>query len=173
LDPEAYFYPFIFNETWYAMEEGALYLDILSNSQPLTVMPWELTSDYPLAVPNGSDLTPTKRFWFLKQLTSSTGASAIHQQISVDCHAIHAAAFSDLAGREYSIHLINTGASRQITISGIPSAVKQFDCYMTDATQSFQKMSPVPVEAGRASFQLPALCFLSLTNREIANKDMN
>jgi hypothetical protein len=164
MDPDAYRYPFILNQTWYALEEGALYLDVLSQSQPLALLPWELTPDYGLIRLEGGTLQPTKRFWFLKQLSETTGAGAAHLAISSDNPAIHTAAFFNTGENGYSIHLVNTGASRQVNIAGIPPDVREFHGYLTNSTDDFQKSEAVPVEGGVARLLLPAMSFISLTS---------
>jgi len=164
MDSDAYRYPFILNETWYAMEEGALYLDVLTQSQPLSILPWELTTDYGLIDLSRGTLQPTKRFWFLKQLSDTTGTGAAHLAISTDHSAIHAAAFFETGENGYSIHLINTGASRQVSIGQIPADVHNFQCYLTDSNDDFHKIEAVPVQGGVARLKLPAMSFVTLTS---------
>jgi hypothetical protein len=131
-----------------------------------------LTPDYGLIALEAGTLQPTKRFWFLKQLSETTGTGAAHLAISSDNPAIHAAAFFKTGENGYSIHLVNTGASRQIRIAGIPADVHTLQGYLTNSTDDFQKTDAVQVKDGVVRLQLPALSFISLTTGKSADDQL-
>jgi hypothetical protein len=141
-----------------------LYLDVLSQSQPLAILPWELTPDYGLIAFDGATPQPSKRFWFLKQLSATTGAGALHLDITSDNPTVHAAAFFNTGDNGYSIHILNTGASRQISIAGIPPGVHKFQVYLTDSIDDYHKADVLTVDGGVTRMQLPAMCFVTLTS---------
>ncbi|HUB25213.1 MAG TPA: hypothetical protein VL992_07265 [Tepidisphaeraceae bacterium] len=163
LDPEVYHYRFIGDEAWYAFEEAALYLDVLDCSQPAIISPWQMTPDFALEDIDGSGLTPTKRFWFLKQLSETTPAGAIHCRVDGDCPAIHAAAFLDRTTGRCVVQIVNIASSRPVTVTGVPADIRSVQVYLTDLHHSFQKMDSVSVGGGAATVQIPAMCYLTLT----------
>ena len=76
IDAAAWAYPAIFLEQTYAMEEINLYIRLMSICQPLSILQWQLTSDYSPLTGGGifgkeGPLEPTQRFWNLKQLAST------------------------------------------------------------------------------------------------------
>ena len=131
-------------------------------------MEWQLTSDYSVLTGKGlygydGPLRPTQRFWNLKQL-GATPAGSFWLPISVNRPNISCAAAGDIAKGIYSIHLVNNGATREVTVSGIPELVKSFNLYVTDATRGMKKIKTVPVANGKADFTLEAQTFTSLIN---------
>ena len=172
-DSDAYKYPHVFAYPWYAIDEAAMYLDVLSNSQPASVLPWEMTPDYGLEDFQGTVAHPSKRFWCLKQLSAATVADSTQLQFTCDQPAIHIAALLDPSGDGCSIHLVNTGASRQITISGIPAGVKTLESYVTDQNREFTHGDSIAVKGGIAEMQLPPFSFVTLTSLPISSADMH
>ena len=170
-DSDAYKYPHVFAYSWYAIDEAAMYLDVLSNSQPASVLPWEMTPDYPLEDFQGTVVRPSERFWCLKQLSASSVPGSTELQFTCNQPAIHAAALLDPFGAGCSIHLVNTGASREISISGIPVGVETLESYMTDQNRQFTHGESVAVKGGVVEMELPALCFVTLTSRPVSSTD--
>jgi hypothetical protein len=170
MDPEVYHYRFIGDEPWYAFDEGALYLDVLARSQPAAILTWQLTPDFALEDIDAGELRPTRRFWFLKQLSETTPAGSLHCPIIGDCPSLHAAAFYQRAGGEFVIQIINTGSSRPVTIAGIPDGIAALDCYGTDTSLAFQKVAPANVAHGTATFEIPPMCFMTLAGRTAATE---
>ena len=166
MDPEVYHYRFIGDEPWYAFEESALYMDVLALSQPAAILPWQLTPDFALEDIDGSTLRPTRRFWFLKQLSETTPAGSLNCRITGNCPSLHSAAFFDAISGGYVLHIVNTGASRPVTISGIPAQVRMFDICLTDVNHAFEKSDSTAVSNGSATFQIPPMCFMTLTSRD-------
>jgi hypothetical protein len=76
IDASAWAYPAIFLEQTYTMEEINLYIRLMGICQPLSILQWQLTSDYSPLTGAGifgkeGPLEPTQRFWNLKQLAST------------------------------------------------------------------------------------------------------
>jgi hypothetical protein len=168
-DSDAYKYPHVLAYPWYAIDEAAMYLDVLANSQPSSILPWELTPDYGLVDFRGSVPRPSERFWCLKQLSATNIAGSTELKIACDQPAVHVAALLDPAGAGCCIHLANTGASREISISGIPGRVAALQSFVTDQNREFAPEDSVVVKDGVAELQLPALSFVTLTSRPVSS----
>lgn len=167
-DAAAWSYPEIFYEQAFALYEINLYMRLCSICEPLSILQWQLTSDYsPLKgegiYGTGGPLTPTRRFWNLKQL-ASTPANAFSIPVSCNKEEINCAAFGNIAKGDYAVHLVNNGAVRQITIKGIPAGIEAFDIFVTDESKGMEKTGTVKVENGVAVFQLLPASFTTLKN---------
>ncbi|HYW97346.1 MAG TPA: hypothetical protein VE870_17265, partial [Bacteroidales bacterium] len=152
-DAAAYRYPDIFYEQTFALYEINLYIRICSISQPLSILQWQLTSDYSPLKGMGifgteGPLEPTRRFWNLKQLASTPAAS---YSLPVTCNKaeVNCAAFGNIARGEYAIHMVNNGAARKAVITGIPDGVKNLSVYVTDKEKGMEKIGEVPVKNGK------------------------
>jgi hypothetical protein len=169
IDAQAWGYPQIFLEPSYALNEINLYVRLLSICQPESILQWQLTADYSLLAGGGifgdtSKLRPTQRFWNIKQL-SSTPENLQAVPISGDAKDISVAALGDDQKGIYAIHLVNNGASREITIKGIPKKISQFKIFITDKNRDMEEEKNVPVENGEATFTLKQASFTSLFSK--------
>ncbi|WP_029033830.1 hypothetical protein [Salinimicrobium terrae] len=167
IDAGAWRYPQIFEEPTYALDEIDVYLKILRTATPLTILQWQLTADYSVMSGGGifgnyeDELYPTQRFFNLKQLGSTPeGVFAI--PITADKDEVTAAAFGDQSKGNYTIHLVNRGATRNVDLTGIPSTVKSMDLYITNKNSGFEKVKSVPVKNGNAKFLLEGASYVSL-----------
>jgi hypothetical protein len=170
MDAAAWRYPAIFEEPVYAMEEADLYTRILAICQPLSILQWQLTADYsPMAgggvFGNTSEpLRPTRRFWNFKQL-ASTPEGLLSMPLSVDQANISCAALGDPRRGRIALHMVNNGATRQATISGLPQRLRELRMYVTDAERNMEEMPRVRVRQGTAQFELPAAGYTTLMSR--------
>jgi len=160
--------PLVFLQPWFQLGEIDTYIRICNICQPLTVMEWQLTSDYSVLTGKGlygdeGPLRPTQRFWNLKQL-GATPAGSFWLPITCNRPNISYAAAGDIADGIYSIHMVNNGATRDVTITGIPVSVKSFNIYVTDETRGMEKIKTVPVVSGKADFTLESQTYTSLIN---------
>ncbi len=169
IDAAAWNYPAIFQEQIYATKEINLYIRLLAICQPLSILQWQLTSDYsPLAgggiFGNKDSLHPTWRFWNLRQLASTPrGLSAM--PLSADRPNLTCAAFGDNKKGVYAIHLLNNGAARQITITGLPKKARTFRVYTTNKEQSMKEGPRIDVDHGQAKFQAGAVSYNTLISQ--------
>jgi len=166
IDAAAWNYPAIFEEPVYAMEEINLYIRLLAICQPESILQWQLTADYsPLAgggiFGNNEPLHPTQRFWNLKQL-ASTPAGLKALTLQGDHDFISCAALGDNRKGIYALHLVNSGATRKVVLSGIPSGVKSFRIYITGTSQAMKEGKRIQVKNGRASFTLDSYAYTTL-----------
>ena len=168
-DAAAYRYPQIFHEQSFALYEINLYLRILSIAQPKSILQWQLTADYsPLAgggiFNDSGPLRPTRRFWNLKQLAATPPRSfslpvACDKQPNLTC-----AAFGNIAEGIYTVHLVNNGAERAATLTGLPPTVKQLRLWITDAQRGMQELDRIPVNDGKAQFSLAATSYTTVVS---------
>jgi len=173
LDGSAHQYPWIFTEKWFQVYEADLLTHILWKTQATTMMVWQLTSDYSVLAGGGvfgdnGPLRPTLRYWYLKQLgTTPPGAFAL--PITCDRAHISCAAYADLANASFAVHLVNTGAARETTLSGLPVSMKELRLYVSDNDLGMQEGPRVPVVDGKAHFNLEAAAFTSLFGTSAIN----
>jgi len=162
-DPDSYRYPVVFLEPWYALDEIDLYVRCLALARPAAILHWQLTDNYSLLTGgrNGQPLQPTQRFFNLKQL-DLTPPTAPSLAVKSDRPRLTVAAYGDERDG-YAIHLVNTGATRPVTLTGLPTTLSQLYPSVTDATRRLQALPPVPVSGGTAKFSADALSYLTLT----------
>jgi hypothetical protein len=72
------------------------------------------------------------------------------------------AALADADHAVSVIHLVNAGAARPVTISGLPADLKQMRCHLTDATRGMQELPSVAASDGTIQLTIPAQSFLTL-----------
>jgi hypothetical protein len=168
IDAAAWNYPAIFSEPTYALQEINLYIRLLAICEPLTILQWQLTSDYSPLIGGGlfgntGPLAPTQRFWNLKQL-ASTPKGLLTMPISSDRPDITCAALGNNGKRIYSIHLVNNGATRETTLKGLPKKLKSLRIILTDRERGMKEGAPIPVSDGVARFSLEAGTYTELVS---------
>jgi hypothetical protein len=168
-DAAAWNYPEIFFEETFALYEINLYIRICAISQPLSILQWQLTSDYSVMSGEGifrtqGPLTPTRRFWNLKQL-ASTPENSFSLPVKSSKEEINCAAFGNIATGRYAIHLVNNGTGREVNISGLPDKTVPFDVFVTDATRGMQRVAEAIPADGKVSIDAPPAAMISLISR--------
>ena len=73
-------------------------------------------------------------------------------------------AFGDIKDGIYSIHIVNNGAARKVTLNGIPGNVKELNLYVTDQIRGMEKDKTIDVNNGIAEFTVDSACFTTLIN---------
>ncbi|HVS97732.1 MAG TPA: hypothetical protein VHE54_14660 [Puia sp.] len=169
IDAAAWHYPAILREPSYALKEIGLYVRLLAICQPLSILQWQLTSDYSLLAGAGlfgdtGALRPTQRFWNLKQL-SLTPAGLFAIPAGCDRPGISVAALGDNARREYVLHLVNDAAAREVVVDGLPKGVTGLRMFTTNQTKSAEEGRTVAVKGGQARFSAEARSFVTLIAR--------
>ncbi|HZL44487.1 MAG TPA: hypothetical protein VFD66_14550 [Verrucomicrobiae bacterium] len=161
LDPAAHQYRAIFLEPWYCIDEIAQYVEICRVAQPLSILHWQLTSDYSILTggTGGQPLQGAQRFWQIKQLGMTT-ADAAAVPVTCDNPKVVACAFADHGG--CVVHLVNNGAARTATVSGLNGRVKEMRVFVTDSRRGMREAGRVPVHEGSVQLPLDAMSFTSL-----------
>ena len=167
MDAGAHRYPDIFNEPIYAMDEMVLYTRILKICQPESILQWQLTSDYSPMIGGGVfgnndiPLTPTQRFWNFKQIADMPeGLFAMPAE--ADQENIVCAALGDNEKGVYTIHVVNTGATRQATLKGLPPDTEWMKIYITNSRSKMSQRRMLRVRNGEARFTAEADSFITL-----------
>jgi hypothetical protein len=169
IDAAAWQYPVIFQEPTYALEEINLYTRMLAICQPASILQWQLTADYsPMAgggiFKDSSALRPTQRFWNLKQL-ASTPPNLYAMPISSPRTDVSCAALGDNSKGVYTLHLVNNGADRQATITGLPAKAQKFKVYITNTENNAKASGTKKVTNGQLQLKLPARSYITLINQ--------
>ncbi|MDP9173969.1 MAG: hypothetical protein M3O30_08910 [Planctomycetota bacterium] len=163
-DSDAYRYPAIFDEPWFALYEIDTYARICADSQPRSILHWQLTENYSILSGGGRTgqaLRPARRFWQIKQMNlTPPGSQAI--PAVVDSSSISCCAYRNQ--EDYVAHMVNNGATRQMTISGLPSSVKELHLYVTDAERGMKESPGISVADGKATFTLDKMSMTTLSS---------
>jgi hypothetical protein len=169
-DAAAWNYPEIINEQTFALYEINLYIRICSVCQPLSILQWQLTSDYSVMTGDGifgtnGPLRPSTRFWNLKQL-ASTPANAFALQTTCSNDEINCAAFGNIARGEYAVHIVNNGAGKQTSIKGLPHDASLYEVFVTNGTMGMEKTGEVTAENGTVQINLLPASFTTLKSKK-------
>jgi len=153
-DAQASGYSSVFREAWYGLDEAVEYIRIMRICHPESILEWQLTQDYSvLKTDAGGALAPTQRFYNLKQFNLTPPGSA-WLPVQSSSGLVFPAALVDPARNICAVHLVNNGASRSVTINGLPASVTQMSVYVTDYMRGLEKVEPVAVKNGSAQFTL-------------------
>lgn len=167
-DAAAHQYAGIFNETTFALYEINLYVRICNISQPLSILQWQLTSDYSIlwgAGIYGSEgpLRPTQRYFNLLQLSMTPeNAFAIPSECKKD--NINVASYAKPATGECAVHIVNNAASCEAVISGFPASTTEATVYVTN-THSNAEAILLPVKDGKVTVMMPAESFVTILTK--------
>ncbi|MFI5160087.1 MAG: hypothetical protein ACHQHN_02365 [Sphingobacteriales bacterium] len=166
IDAAAWGYPAYFQDPSYAIEEINLYTRLLAICQPLSILQWQLTTDYSPLKGGGifgdnGPLEPTQRFWNLKQL-ACTPEGLFYMPLTSDNDAVSCAALGDNSKHVYTLHMVNNAASREVHLTGLPAGVKEFKMYITDEKDNMKLSKTIKVQNHESTFTLKERCFATL-----------
>jgi hypothetical protein len=169
IDAAAWAYPAIFLEQTYAMQEINLYIRLMAICQPLSILQWQLTSDYSPLTGGGiygkeGPLEPTQRFWNLKQL-ASTEPGLNYLPVTCDRPLVTCTALGNVREGKYTLHIVNNGAERKVVLRGFPGSVHSLNVLSTSKKLSMNKETPVIVQSGTAEFVLSEDSFTTLVSQ--------
>jgi hypothetical protein len=163
-DAQASGYPNVFREEWYSLDEAAEYVRIMRICQPQAILEWQLTENYSvLSTDQAGALHPTQRFFNLKQFNLAPAGS---RWISAESSngLVLPAAFVEKTTGLYTVHMVNDGASRPVTLSGLPASVTKLIVYITDKTRDMAQVDAVNVTNGSVQFTLQGQTLTTLIN---------
>ncbi len=167
IDGAAHRRPHVFLEPRFQLREMDLYVRVCAFSQPLSLMHWQLTTDYSVLAGLGihgvdGPLRPTPRFWSLKQLgLTEPGSFAL--PVTGARPSLSSAAYGHIPKRIYTVHIVNGGGARPVTVTGLPASVTELTPYVTDAVdRGMRPGTRIPVTDGRADFTVDAASFTTL-----------
>ena len=82
--------------------------------------------------------------------------------VKCDRPNITVAALGDNKKRIYTIHMVNDGAAREATLTGLPSFIKTLTTYSTNKNNDVKKGPVIKVLTGKAKFFLDSKTFVTL-----------
>jgi O-glycosyl hydrolase len=163
-DAQAWSYPAIFREPWYALDEAAEYVRIMRICQPAAILQWQLTENYSvLYADDAGNLHPTQRFYNLKQFNLAP-AGAVWMSAESSDQRVLPAAFLEKEKGIYVIHLVNNGAARTVVLTGLPPSLPTMDIYVTDKDRGMVKSGSLTLTGGSAKFTLEKQTLTMLTS---------
>ena len=166
MDAGAWRYPDIFSEPTYAMEEANLYVRILKICQPESILQWQLTADYSPMTGGGvfgntnAPLEPTQRFWNFKQI-ADVPEGLFAMPVEANRENVVCAGLGDNDNGVYVIHLVNNGASRQVTLKGLPRDARRARLFVTNESEQMT-LQRSWVRNGQASFYADSESFITV-----------
>jgi len=164
-DAAAHRYSEVFGESTFALYEINLYTRICALCQPLSILQWQLTSDYSLLLGDGifgttGPMHQTQRFRNLQQL-ASTPAGVFSVPVTSSRTDVNTAAFADKIKGTAAVHIVNNGASKEAHITGLPATATQAIVRVTSSALNSVAQA-VPVNDGSAVVQMPSESFVTL-----------
>ncbi len=160
----------------YAMREFCMIQELLLYARPQDTMYWEFTEDYSVVTKEPGQagtppkLTPKKLFWALKHFHDLTPAKAQALTTKSSSDKVFFTAFAGPVGAAkasvYVLHVANAGASRQVTITGLPDGIAEMRVVRTGPADSYKTLDPVKVNKGVAKIELPAQTLTTFTTAQ-------
>jgi len=103
----------------YGLKEARQFQELLRFARPQALIYWQFTDDYNLVhVGQDGAIEPTGRFWLMKQFVNLTPAKSEAVATSSDQPDVLVSGFSK--GDALVVHILNTGADRDASVSGLP-----------------------------------------------------
>ncbi len=164
----------LFDSFAYGIREAAMYQELLLYARPQATLHWEFTPDYGIVnvvrdAEGAAALVPSPRYWLIKHFTDLTPRFAQALATSSDHPRVLCTAFakSGSEGAIYTLHVLNSGAGRLATLSGLPADLGRLRVILTDETRHFVELPPVVPQEGTVQLWLPARSLLTLTNAPV------
>jgi O-glycosyl hydrolase len=162
VDPFAW-YNRLYLSHLYGLSEIRLMQELLRYAQPTSILYWEYTGDYRLAIEDeNGEVEPTSRFWMIKQLSDLTPDKS--QMLTVDLEDDEVAITAFENESKTAVHILNTGPKRKVKLSGLNEARQRR--WVSSAVDEMATYPDVEVEAdGSAVIELPALSLTTLVSK--------
>jgi hypothetical protein len=156
--------PHDLKSAFYAIQEAKLTLEVLAHARPRSALVWEYSDDYPLLMA-GADgrLEDTVRLRFLEQLIRNTPKPA-QPLTAVSSRADVPVAAYRGGKKALVLHLVNYGAARPVSVSGIPASAAELRWVATIATGGAAEEKTLTVRDGTVEFEMPAWSLITLTD---------
>ena len=164
-DAAAHQYPAIFAESTFAFYEINLYVRLCALCQPLSILQWQLTSDYSLLLGDGiygteGPLRPTQRFFNIRQL-AMTPENAFVVPTTVNKQDINVVGYAKPATGECAVHIVNNAGTSEATVSGLPEGARKAIVHTTNQGMN-SEAACYEVTGGTVTVPLPAVSFVTL-----------
>jgi O-glycosyl hydrolase len=144
----------------YGLKEARQFQELLRYARPQALIYWQFTEDYGLVhVGKDGAIEPTARFWLMKQFVNLTPAKSEAVATASDQADVLVSGFSK--GDALVVHVLNAGADRDASISGLPHG-----SWRTVTTTEFAGYQEAEVKAddgnGTLKLHLPARSLTTL-----------
>ena len=164
-DAAAHQYPAIFAESTFAFYEINLYVRLCALCQPLSILQWQITSDYSLLLGDGiygteGPLRPTQRFFNIRQL-AMTPENSFVVPTSVNKQDINVVGYTKPATGECAVHIVNNAGASEATVSGLPEGARKAIVHTTNRGMN-SEAACYEVTGGTVTVPLPAVSFVTL-----------
>lgn len=63
------------------------------------------------------------------------------------------------------VHLVNNGATREISLKGLPTDIKSFNIFVTNANKDMEAGKSIKVSNGQAKFTVEETSFVTLISK--------
>ncbi|MFZ4396934.1 MAG: hypothetical protein ACOYOU_15070 [Kiritimatiellia bacterium] len=150
----------------YAMQEMAMYFDLLAHAHPQAVLLWEHSDDYPVLARDADGRFVTTARWGMQQqwiAYTPRGSLAVGCELLVG-EQLHACSFVHGAeGAGFTLHLGNRLGTRVCRIGKLPTALTSLHVVQTTRNQHAQTMADVRPQGGELRLELPAESMTTLT----------
>jgi len=166
VDAGAHRTPWKLDAPHYALDELRLYQELLRAARPQGVMYWQFAPDYRLAVSHGGVARGGTRHAFMKHFCNLTPSPGVGFRSESSSEHVQASVFADRARKPAGIvvHVANYGATRTVTVSGIPSSIRRMIPVVSNSRTRFSTRTPLTVVKGQVSMEMPAESMVSLTS---------
>lgn len=150
----------VFDSYAYGLKEALQYQELLRDAHPTAIIYWQYTEDYSL-LHKGSDgaIEPTPRYWLMKQFVDLSPRKSQVVVTTSDQKDVAISGFSK--GNELTVHLLNLGPDREITLDGLPEGTWK----MVTTTESSGLQAQNLAHLG-SSLHLPARSMVSLVKAQ-------
>ena len=143
----------------YGLREARMTQELLTFARPQAMLFWQFTNDFALARvrPDGV-VEPASRFWIMKHFADLTPRNSEALAASSDQPSVSLTVFR--SGTDYTLHILNLGASRNVELSGVPDVTWQ----RIETTEEVQYKQAPPVQSTSHSMtlDLPARALVTL-----------
>jgi O-glycosyl hydrolase len=159
VDPGAYKNK-MYDSYAYGLREARQFQDLFRYARPQALIYWQFTDDYGLVhVGPGGAIEPTARFWLMKQFVNLTPSKSEAVGTSSDQPDVQISAFAK--GDALVVHVLNTGAGREASISGLAQGA--WRTFTTTESAGYQEAEGKFAEAaGPQKLSLPARSLTTL-----------
>ncbi|HYG74904.1 MAG TPA: hypothetical protein VEK08_07870 [Planctomycetota bacterium] len=156
----------------YGLREAAQYQDLFRHARPNAILFWEFTDDYPLLTRNKFNknrFAPTERYCFQKHYCDLIPAGSVMLASTSDNEFIRASVFkfSRDGAEGFTVHLLNTGWAREVTLRGLPASVTTLTAVRTSRGELYRVLEAMKPENGSIKLALPPQCLISLTTLSV------
>ncbi len=148
-----------FDSFAYGLSEMQQFQELLRYARPAALLYWQFTDDYSLVhVARDGTVAPTSRFWMMKQFTNLSPIDSQVVATASDQPDVLVSAFS--APSALTIHVLNLGSARTVTIAGLPPG--SWQTYTTTELSGFRTAALSVADPGPVTLQFPARGLVSL-----------